>query len=1321
MINAVLTSIFSTSEINFLKLVSISLFIYYHCTLCVISYTLQDFNMKILLLFISLFTYVITYAQVGKVNINWGNDNKVAEKSQFNVNLNELNPAHFEYDENSGSLAYSHLFDNVASNLTLQNIQSVRVTSDVRDKINAIPQTLDYSFSEEYYQDERKLILKMNPFFYKNNVLHRVVSFEAVNSNAPIETSGGQNTNTGKSSTELTNSIFNSGNLSKFYVEETGVHRMDFSFLRSLGFNEASIPSGNLKIYGHGGGMLPLRNQDNLYFDPPELAIQVFDGGDGVFNQGDYILFYATNTEGWSEENETNLNLYADRSYYYISVDSGGGKRMSALNQPAGAATTSITEFDDYKFYEVDETSLSLVGRRWFGDRFDIETERNYEFNFPNFVQSEPLQVDVRLGAISPVSSSFAIFVNGQALGQPVNIQGTGANSPSRPGARNTTINSDSDEVNIQLTYNKNGNPGARGFLDFISIEARRELIAGDEQFKFKNNDAATQGGVGEYLIQNASEILQVWEITDPIHPTFTTNQDQASVFSFKSALGSEREFQAVTSSFLQPRIEPSNVQVSRQNIKGSVLTNAQGQFQDLDYLIVTQSSYLSAANRLAQFRRDNDGLVVKVLAVEEIYEEFNSGKQDIGAIRNLLKYIYDNASSPENRIKFLGIVGDASVDYKNRLQGNSNIVPTYQSLGSFSTTVSSFMSDDFFTMMDPGEGNLATGGLMDFAVGRILADSPQRANAMVDKIIDSEQRESYSQWRNNFVLISDDADNASDFNNQLRLDNLGDNISENKPTVNVKKIHSDAFQQIAGAGGDRYPDVNKAITDAIEVGAVVVNYFGHGGEDGLAQERIVTQTNVQNWRNPARYNCFVTVTCEFTKFDNPLRLTGGELTFWNENGGASSLVTTTRAISVTAGVDFNEAFAPFLFDFVNNEETIAQSVARAKRNLSGNGKRIVFFIGDPAARLPLPKPRVQLTSINDQPLSQFTDTLQALGRYTFKGQIVDESNQRLQNYNGDLSAVIFDKPIERQTLGNDGTRVNGQLAIMDFTTLGENLFRGQASVTNGEFEFEFVLPRDTRLPVDKGRVSFYTSRDNQLEEYSGFNTDLSIGGLNENAPEDNEGPLINLYMNDENFVNGGITDNQPFILALLEDENGINTAGGIGHDIVAILDGDEANPIILNEYYEAERDDFTKGKVYYRLRDLEDGEHTLTLKAWDVYNNSQTQEIMFVVAGNDELKITQVLNYPNPFIDYTEFWFNHNRPFEPLEVMVQVFTVTGKLVWTQNQIANTNGFLFRDMSWNGRDDFGDKIGKGVYVYKLTVKSTLTNHKVEKYEKLVIL
>ena len=264
-------------------------------------------------------------------------------------------------------------------------------------------------------------------------------------------------------------------------------------------------------------------------------------------------------------------------------------------------------------------------------------------------------------------------------------------------------------------------------------------------------------------------------------------------------------------------------------------------------------------------------------------------------------------------------------------------------------------------------------------------------------------------------------------------------------------------------------------------------------------------------------------------------------------------------------------------------------------------------------------------------------------------------------------------------------------------------------------------MPRDTQIPEGRGRISFYSQQNNSLNDQTGYSSRITIGGINEDAPEDNQGPLINLFMNDESFVSGGVTNNTPILIAKLSDENGINTASGIGHDMIAILDGDESNPFIINDYYQADVDDYSNGTASFTLRDLEEGLHTLTFKAWDVYNNSSTSEIQFVVTGNDDLKITNVLNYPNPFVDYTEFWFNHNRPFEPLEVQVQVLTVTGKVVWTKNQIISTDGFLSRDIVWDGKDDFGESVGKGVYVYKLTVNSTLTSKRAEKYEKLVIL
>ena len=295
----------------------------------------------------------------------------------------------------------------------------------------------------------------------------------------------------------------------------------------------------------------------------------------------------------------------------------------------------------------------------------------------------------------------------------------------------------------------------------------------------------------------------------------------------------------------------------------------------------------------------------------------------------------------------------------------------------------------------------------------------------------------------------------------------------------------------------------------------------------------------------------------------------------------------------------------------------------------------------------------------------------------------------------------------------------------MDFDVLGEVIFRGQASVTNGEFAFEFIVPRDITVAEGNGKISLYSKANTTLSDNRGYNYDIKIGGVNLNAPEDNSGPGINLFMNDENFVSGGITNENPTLLANLYDENGINTASGIGHDIIAILDGDETNVFKLNDYYSAAVDDYQRGSLSYPFRDLSPGLHTLTLKAWDVYNNSSTQDIQFIVFDKDDsLKLTNVLNYPNPFINYTEFWFSHNSS-DVLDVSIQIFTISGKLIKTINGQTNTNSnttsSISRDLTWDGTDDFGSKIGKGVYVYNLKVRSNSTGMQAEKIEKLVIL
>ncbi|MDC7995945.1 type IX secretion system sortase PorU [Altibacter sp. HG106] len=1264
-------------------------------------------------------------AQQRSVTIDWSRLNPSATESATKTSAN---PSEILTTRESVSQSlhvdefqlafYYHWRDNawVAPNsLQLTNVRYESVTAAERAAVNEtlVPTSITASISTSSARDVLHTQLMISPIVRRNGSLQKVVSFD-------FTVSYGGRSSIG-TKMPLSNSVLANGVWFKFRIDKSGVYQLDRSFLERLGMNVGSINPRNLKIYGHGGKPLPLANDLNDQIDLPEVAIKVVGEADNSFDSGDFILFYGEGTQGYVEENDSHLNPYSDETYYYITADGGPGLRVRPMNEPSGAGTP-ITTFNDALFFEEDEFSPSLVGRQWYGNRFDIESEQSFTFTIPNIVSSVPTNIIIRAAATSESITSMAVSVNGTSL-DPLNFGATSQSFLLSIQETTAEVPLGTEEITVDMTYNNSGNPSSVAYLDYIRIETMRALAGVAGQLSFRYNDAATSSGVGEYQIANAAQFSEVWDVTQPAS-IVVKEHDGSGSLTFKANLGEIREYVAVNPSDYFTPIEIPDARVPNQNLKGSVFNATGGGFQDVDYLIVAPPIFIQPALRLADHHRNHSGLRVKVVTTDKIYQEFSSGKQDISAIRNFVKYIYDNASNAENRIKYVGFFGDTSVDYKNRLPGNNNMVPTYHELIG-SSSVQSYMSDDFFGMIDSGEGTMLSNDRLDIAVGRILADNVTLANQMVDKIIGYSSNAAYGNWRNNFVLVSDDVDEVYEYEDiEVTLDALGDQIEAEIPFVNVKKIHSDAFQQETSAGGNRYPAVTEAIENAIDVGSLVMTYLGHGGEDGLAKEFIFTKTIAQELKNTNRYPCIVTVTCEFSKFDNPLRVTAGELTYWNPDGGAITLITTTRSINVSVGVDFNQQLAPFLFGFETPDyPTPAEALRLAKANINAEQRRVAFCVGDPALKLAFPKNKIELTTINGIPIEASTDTLQALSKVRLGGVVTDPAGNVLTDYNGVLEAKVFDKYVDRQTLGNDGVRdpTTNELLILNYRALGEGLFNGQATVANGAFEFEFVVPRDIQIPVGNGRVSLYSVKENFQEDQTGVNLTINVGGLNEDAPEDNVGPTVRLFMNDESFTSGGVTNDSPILIAKLEDENGINTASGIGHDMIAILDGDEVNPVILNEYYQSDVDDFTRGTASYQLRDLEEGLHTLTLKAWDVYNNSSTQEIQFVVAGDDELKITRVLNYPNPFVNYTEFWFNHNRPFEPLEVQVQVFTVTGKVVWTKNQLINTDGFLSRDIVWDGRDDFGDRIGKGVYVYKITVKSTLTNQRVEKFEKLVIL
>jgi len=1304
--------------------------------------------MKKTILFLLLLSISFVFSQqTENVSINW-NSNLDYNTGDVLIKVPQFDLEFYNIDIPLRKIQYKQVVpvsaNANASSLIVTNVNYQTINESELYDLNKtlIPLKIDAKLEIVRARDVYKGVLVLNPIIKEGSVYKKVISFTYSFQEGQANRINNQNVIQSTS-----NSVLATGNWHRFYVEKSGVYKVSKSFLQSIGFN-VNVDPRNIKIYGNGGRMLPLENTLPYPNDLEENAIQFVGEDDGVFDNSDYILFYAEGVDTWNTESLTSVNLFADKSYYYITSLGSSGKRIEQALQPIASPTLTFTQFDDVIYYEKDLVNAGKVGRRWFGEQFNIDDTQNFEFTIPNLDTSVPVQIKVNTASKSFGSSSFNIKANNIDLGTlnfPQLVTGSGVEG--YESALNTVFNATSSSITIALAYNNGGVPSSNGFLDFIRLKTKRNLIGFSKQFLFFNDQEQTNIGVGEYRISNASGVEQVWDVTDLYNVVSYQNTTGAN-FSFKTNLGTARKYVAVDLSDTFTPLRDSNAAVLNQNLKGTIFKDAQGNFQDIDYLIITPDFLISQAERLADFHRVNSGLVVRVVSLEKIYHEFASGKQDIAAIRNLIKYVYWNASTPDKRVKYVNLFGDASYDYKNRLFNNTNIVPVFHGFNPFASETnnisnfslfSSFMSDDFFGLMDDNEGTML-GGFdgIDIAVGRMLVSSAGQAKEMVDKVIEYHDEKSYGRWRNNYVIYSDDADNLTDATLQFGLDNLANTLTTQKPFVNVKKIHTDSYLQQVAAGGERYPEAKNDFLDALELGALVFNYFGHGNEESLARERLFEKIEAQNLTNRYRYPLFITITCEFTRFDDPNRFTGGEYMYWNKAGGAIGLIATTRQIGVTTGFVMNNLLSEDLYAFGSNDyPSIAEALRTTKLSTGSDNRRVVFFIGDPALKLAIPKPRVVLTKVNDVPVNQPLPVLQALSLAKISGEVRDENDVLLSNYNGDLAVQIFDKDINRSTLANNGVAAPspggtnimgnffpaGQLIKMNFTTLGETVFRGNASVVNGQFEFSFVVPQDIRIPVGNGKISFYAKRNMpNLENQTGYDRTIQIGGVNVNAVADSSPPKVRLHMNDEGFVSGGITNCSPILLAFLEDENGINTASGIGHDIVAILDGDESNPYVLNEYYETENDDYTKGFVRFPFRDLTPGLHTILFKAWDVYNNLVTAEIQFNAICSDEgLRIEKVLNYPNPFVSYTEFWFNHNMPFEPLDVQVQILTISGKLVKTINQQVTTDGFLCRDVTWDGRDDFGDRIGKGVYVYKLKVRSTSTGKSVEKYEKLVIL
>jgi hypothetical protein len=827
-------------------------------------------------------------------------------------------------------------------------------------------------------------------------------------------------------------------------------------------------------------------------------------------------------------------------------------------------------------------------------------------------------------------------------------------------------------------------------------------------QMHFREVKSVGSGNISLFQLANAQSSVRIWDITDLYNVKEMATTFESGTVKFKTGADSLRNFIAFNgSSYLIPEVIQNPV--PNQDLHG---------LGPMDMVIVSHPDFIDQAEQLANLHTLQDNLRTVVVTPEQIFNEFSSGAPDVSAIRDFVKLLYDKASSQADQPKYLLLFGDGSFDNMSNHKNNTNFILTYQSLNSLGPT-RSYVTDDFFGILDDGE-NVIT-GLLDIGIGRLPVSTVEEAQSVVDKIIHYSDSVTRGEWRNMICFIGDDEDN----NIHMRdANSLANQVNGSNPAYITQKIFLDAFPQVSSPSGEAYPEVNAAITDRINSGALIINYVGHGNERGLAHEGILGVSDILSWENFDYMPLFITATCEFSRFDDIERTgtgeinkktSAGEQVLLNPDGGGIGLLTTTRLVYSNPNFILNQNFYNFAFEKDSLQHAYRLGdIMRLTKNVSGSSenKRNFTLLGDPALRLAYPEFTVVTDSLNGQEITVAGDTLKALSKVTISGHVEDFTGSVLDQFSGVIFPVIYDKPASVTTLGNDND------PPMSFTVQNNILYKGQASIVDGHFSFSFVVPKDISYQIDFGKVNYYGK--GSIGDANGYYNEVLIGGFSEDPLIDNTGPKIQLFMNNEYFVSGGITDENPSILAIVSDENGINTVGnGIGHDITAILDDDFQNLLVLNDYYESDLNSYQSGTIQYQLSNLIEGEHSITLKVWDVTNNSSVASIDFIVTESAQFILENLINYPNPFTNQTSFVFEHNQADGDLKVVIRIFDLSGQLVKTIYETFYADGFRIGPIEWDGYDDRGNKLGSGIYVYRVSVRSSL-GEKAEAFQKLVI-
>jgi len=1075
------------------------------------------------------------------------------------------------------------------------------------------------------------------------------------------------------------NSLFATGKWVKIETSSTGIHKLYFSWLKSIGF----LHPESVKLFGSRNEAMSRSNNITTDNKPVQIPAMTFREESG----NDCLLFFVKGPVTWDYDtgsgNYRPISNQAARgkSWFFLTEDSGSNLPFPVFNQPAGNPDTLVTAYDDFGLWKEENINLLESGTKWFTALFSGGNVLNKSFQFPDRMEKEPVLLNLYAAGRSINATTMDVTVDGNSVGSlhfgPVQA-GAETDFATTDSLHLTSILSGPD-ISISLKYN--GTYSDQSWLEYANLQLRRMLQYRGTPLIFRDGRTMGKNRVVAFQISGATSGLQLWDVTNSCQPVQIVYQFVNGMLSFRSQSDSLRSFVLFDPQGQYPGL------TKKEDITNADILNTEVP----QYLILTPAAFLDQANRLASFHQTTDGMKVAVVTVESVFNDFSGGYPDITALRNFIRYLFrQKSNSGQSELKYLELFGKGTCDPVHEPgENNPNWIPTFQSENSLNA-VNSFVSDDFFGLLDSGEG--AQNGNMNIGIGRIPAATDAEATIAVDKIIHYHEAQTLGDWRNNITFIADDEDNGIHMNDSEKLASL---VNQKNPEYSTSKIYLDAYQQVL-TPDERYPDVNEAIRRSVQMGDLIVNYVGHASADGLAQERVLTLSDIDGWTNKDRLPLFVTATCEFSRWDMTVKRSAGEHLCFHSGGGAIALLSATRVVYSSSNFEVNKSFFNHVFDTDNQGARLrlGDLIRLVKNENAGTINTSKFcLLGDPALRLNYPEYLSVNTTINQQSIDQFNGILSPLSLVTITGEIQDRTGKKMELYSGSMTATVFDQSTGQLTLGNGG------LPPFSYKVQENILFNGTADIKNGAFSYSFMVPKDVNFNPDAGLIRYYFS--NSTTDGNGSFAGIHFNGSETLPLTDTQGPTIHLFLENKSFRDGGTVSENPLLLVSLNDESGINTTGtAIGHDITLELDGISARQIVLNDYYQADPDTWKSGSILYPLSAMTVGPHTLTLKVWDTANNSSTAIVHFNV--DTELKFDNVYNYPNPFSDQTRFVISQNRYDELFTVNLEILDLTGRLVYTDSQVLSSVGYSITDLYWNPWLS-NPLPAKGLYLYRITL------------------